>query len=400
MKLRDLLLLALGTILALRSRSFLTALGIAVGSAAVILLTSIGEGAHRFLLSEFTQFGTHLVAVNPGKTTTFGVSGALFGTVRPLTLDDCEALRRLRHVTAVVPVVQGNAEVEGGGRRRRTSIYGVGPDVPKVWRFRAAAGRFLPHESDPHAARPLAVLGAKVRRELFGDGNPLGQRIRVGGNRYTITGVVEPKGQLLGFDLDDAVYVPAARALELFDREGLMEIDVLCAGGASTDEVVAGIRRIVTARHGKDDITITTQQQMLDVLGNVLGVITFAVGALGGISLLVGGIGILTVQTIALHERTHEIGLLKALGAERAQILALFLTEAVVISAIGGLAGLTLGVGGAHVLGLAVPALPVHTPWTYVLLAEGVAVTIGLLAGVLPARRAAGLNAVESLRAE
>ena len=170
--------------------------------------------------------------------------------------------------------------------------------------------------------------------------------------------------------------------------------------GTAVDRVVADIRRVLTARHGRDDVTVTTQQQMLDVLGGVLDVLTFAVGAIGGISLLVGAIGIVTIMTIAVNERTNEIGLLRALGARRAQVLSLFLGEAVVLASVGGLAGLALGVGLGRLLHLLVPALPVHVSAFYALLAEAIAVSIGLLAGVLPARRAAHLDPVEALRAE
>jgi putative ABC transport system permease protein len=296
-------------------------------------------------------------------------------------------------------VVQGNAAVEVGARRRRTYIFGVGPDAPKVWQMRVASGRFLPAD-DPRAARAFAVLGSKVRDELFRQEGALGRRLRIGGERYRVTGVMESKGQMLGFDLDDAVYVPAAKAMGLFDRESLMEIDLLYEAGASADEVARKAKVLLTARHGSEDFTITTQEQMLEVLGSILGILTMAVGALGGISLLVGGVGILTIMTIAVHERTSEIGLLRALGADRPQIMALFLAEAVTLSAIGGLAGLILGTGGAWLLGKLVPALPTHTTWFFVGLAELLAAAIGLAAGVLPARRAAGINPIEALRAE
>jgi putative ABC transport system permease protein len=380
-------------------RSGLTALGIAVGIASVVLLTSIGEGVQRFVLAEFTQFGTNLVGINPGRAKTFGASVGVFGTVRPLTIADAEALKRVPRARAVVPVVQGNAEVESDNRRRRVTVYGVGPGFPQVFSFRVGSGRFLPPD-DPEAPRAFAVLGSKLRRELFGDGNPLGRRIRVGGSQYRVVGVMEAKGQVLGFDLDDTVYIPAARSLELFNRDSLMEIDLVYDEGAPAWEVVAGIRRVLMARHGREDYTVTTQQQMLDVLGGVLDVLTFAVGALGGISLLVGGVGILTIMTIAVAERTGEVGLLRAIGARRGQILGLFLGEAAILGAAGGLAGLLLGAGGAVVLHVALPALPVHTPWSYVALAESVAVAIGLVAGALPAARAAGLDPVEALRAE
>lgn len=395
----DLARLASGAARSQPLRSLLTALGIAVGIASVVLLTSIGEGVQRFVLAEFTQFGTNLVSVKPGRATTLGASVGIFGTVRPLTLADAEALGRVPHVRAVVPVIQGNAEVRSEQRRRRVTVYGVGPGFPEVFLFGVASGSFLPPD-DLEAPRPFAVLGSRLREELFGRDNPLGRLIRVGGSRYRVVGTMESKGQVLGFDLDDTVYLPAARALELFNRDSLMEVDLLYAEGSPVDEVVAGVRRVLTARHGREDFTITTQQQMLDVLGGVLGVLTTAVGALGAISLLVGGVGILTIMTIAVAERTPEVGLLRALGAGRGQVLGLFLGEAALLGAAGGLAGLALGAGGARLLHLALPALPVYTPWTTVLLAEGVAVAIGLAAGALPALRAAGLDPVEALRAE
>lgn len=395
----DLAGISFAAVRAHRLRSILTAIGISVGVAAVVLLTSIGEGLERFVLSEFTQFGTHIVAVNPGRTTTQGFPGGIIATVRPLSLADAEALKRLPNVESVAPVVQGNGPVEAGGRSRRVTIIGTGPAMSEAFRFPVASGRFLP-DDDVEAPRAYAVLGSKVQRELFSDAPSLGRRVRIGGERYRVVGVMASKGQLLGFDLDDAVYVPVARALDMFDREGLMEIDVVYTAGAPEEKVVDSIRAALIARHGQDDFTITTQRQMLDVLGSILGMLTFAIGAIGGISLLVGGVGILTIMTIAVSERTSEIGLLRALGAERNQVMGLFLLEAVVLAAVGGAAGLGGGAGGAWILHAIVPALPVHFSWFFAALAEGTAVAIGLLAGILPARRAARLDPVEALRAE
>ena len=396
---RDFLRLTGTSLNAHRMRSFLTALGIAVGIAAVVLLTSIGEGLHQFVLSEFTQFGTRLVTINPGKTTTSGANVGGFGTERPLTIEDSEALKRLPFAQAVVPLVQGNAEVEADNRRRRTTVYGAGSQWPEAYSMRVRSGRFLP-DDDPVAPRAYAVLGSKMRKELFGDRNPLGQRITIGGSRYRVIGVMESKGTVLGFDLDDTVYIPTARALSLFNKDTLFQIDMLYKEDTAVDTVTGGIESLLIARHGKEDFTITTQQQMLDVLGQVLDVLTFAVGAIGGISLLVGAIGIVTIMTIAIRERTNEIGLLRALGARQSQVLSLFLGEAIVLAAIGGLSGLALGIGIARLLHFALPALPVHTPMHFVVLAEAIAVLIGLLAGVLPARRAALLDPVEALRSE
>ncbi len=399
MILRDIIKLTISSLRAHRLRSALTALGIGIGIAAVVLLTSIGEGLQRYVLSEFTQFGTHLLMVSPGKTKTAGISGAVLATVKPLTIEDSESLRGIKDVIGVVPVIQGNAEVEYGRRGRRTTVIGAGHDAPVIWKLKVAVGRFLPAD-DAAAARAFVVLGAKVKQELFGASSPLGSRIRVGTESFRVIGVLETKGQFLGFDLDDAVYIPTSRALETFNREGLMEVDVLYSDHADVERLQTNIKGRLIARHGREDFTIVTQEQMLDVLGYVLEVLTFAVAALGGISLLVGGIGILTIMIIAVNERTSEVGLLRALGAKRIQILVLFLGEAVTLSALGGALGLAAGFGIAQLLKLTVPALPVQMTWPFVLFALALATLVGAVAGVMPARRAAALDPVEALRAE
>lgn len=395
----DLIRLTTSSFTAYRLRSFLTGLGIAVGIAAVILLTSIGEGLHQFVLSEFSQFGTNLIGIQPGKKQTHGASVGIFGSVRPLSIEDAEAVRRLPFIQYVNPSLQGNAEVRANGKTRRTTVYGAGHEFTDTFSIRVQTGSFLP-DDEPSQARAFVVLGSKVRQELFAGQNPLGSYLRVGGQRYRVVGVMEPKGQILGFDLDDTVFIPAARALELFNRPGLMEIQVNYQPNADVDSVLRSITALLEERHGREDFTLIPQEKALEVLGSVLDVITFAVGALGGISLLVGGVGILTIMTMAVTERTAEIGLLRALGAQERQVLTLFLGEAMLLSALGGLAGLMLGSGIAQALHLLFPALPVHTPWLFAVLAELSAVTIGLTAGVIPARRAARLDPVEALRAE
>ena len=399
MYLQDITQMTFNAVRSQRMRSFLTALGIAVGIGSVVLLTSLGEGLHRFMLAEFTQFGTNLIGINPGRVTTHGISGGLISNVRPLSIEDGEALKRIPEVVDVVSVVQGNAAVEAGKRVRRTTIYGIDSAAPRVLKLNVAAGRFLP-DDPPRAARSFVVLGSKVSEELFGAGQVLGERVRIGSERFRIIGTMESKGQMLGFDLDDAVYIPTAKALAMFNRESLMEIDVLYREGSSSEKVAEKIKKILVARHGSEDFTITTQEKMLEVLGSVLNILTLAVGALGGISLLVGGVGILTIMTIAVTERTNEIGLLRALGAEQRQILVLFLGEAIVLASVGGLAGLILGLGSGWILEVIVPALPTHATWKYVFLAELLAAAVGLMAGILPARRAAAMDPVEALRSE
>jgi putative ABC transport system permease protein len=387
------------SIRAKRLHSFLTGLGIAVGIAAVILLTSMGEGLQRFVLAEFTQFGTNLIAINPGKVKTMGTSLGVIGSERLLTLEDADALRRLPGIEAAVPMVQGNAEVKAKNRTRRITVYGVGPDMDTAFQMRVQRGRFLPAD-DARAARAFVVLGHKVNQELFVGRNPLGERIQIGNQPARVIGVMESKGQILGFDMDDTVYMPASRALDLFNREGLMEIDILYRRGNDPEEMVAAIKRLLLARHGQEDFTITTQQQMLDVLGSVLGMLTVAVGALGGISLLVGSVGIFTVMTISVRERTGEIGLLRALGSTKGQVLLFFLLEGTLLAALGGFAGLVAGFLCANLIHLLVPLLPVHTPWSFVVLSELLSMGIGVVASLLPARQAALLSPLEALRSE
>jgi putative ABC transport system permease protein len=211
---------------------------------------------------------------------------------------------------------------------------------------------------------------------------------------------MEAKGEMVGIDLDDTVYIPAARGLELFNRQGLLEIDVLYAENAPVDEVVEGIRRIMISRHGGEDFTIITQQQMLDVLGSIIDVLTLGVAALGGISLLVGGVGIFTIMTIAVRERTQEIGLLRAIGAHRSRIAQMFVGEAMLLSAVGGVGGLGLGIGIVLAASWTLPSMPARISPLYVALALLIAVAIGLIAGVLPARSAARLEPLDALRAE
>ncbi|MEE8255192.1 MAG: ABC transporter permease [Nitrosomonadaceae bacterium] len=382
-----------------RLRTILSSSGIGIGIAAVILLTSIGEGIHQFVLSEFTQFGTNIINVTPGKISTHGASLGAISSARLLTIEDALALKESRYAQYTNSSVMGNAEIRALGRSRRVTVYGEGPDFSQVFNMKVEIGQFLPAD-DPRSPRAYAVLGSKARTELFGNTNPLGASLQVGMSRFRVIGVMESKGQILGFDLDDTVFIPTARALEIFNREGVMEIHIAYQPGIPPQAVVDDARRILVARHGREDFTITPQQKMLDTLTTVLDVLTFAVVALGGISLLVGAVGMVTLMHIAVAERVAEIGLLTALGATRARILILFLMESVVLSMLGGLSGLAIGTTIAWLLKMLVSDLPVKTQWSYVLVAFGVSVLIGLAAGIIPAIRAARMNPVDALRTE
>jgi len=396
----DLIRQALRALAMHRLRTLLTALGTGVGVAAVVLLTSIGEGMYDFIEQEATRFGTHFLVITPGKDETFGgPPGMNTNTVRPLTLDDALAIAQLDSVAAVAPAVMGMAEVEQGGVKRNVTVLGTGPELPEIFSFGVAAGRFLPNE-DLLAARPLAVLGSKLKNELFGANNALGAHIRVSGQRFRVIGVLADAGTTVGFDLNDIVYVPVKHTMEIYNVLGVHEIDVRYQEDRPAAEVEGDITRLLAARHGSEDFEVTTQDQMLNTMRVILSTITGAVAALGGISLVVGGVGIFTIMTISIQERIFEIGLLRSLGARRREVRRLFLAEALALGAAGGLLGLVLGQSTAWLLAALVPAIPVSVSVPYSAAALLIAVLIGALAGVAPAARAARMNPVLALRAE
>lgn len=394
----DGLRLTTGALLGRPLRTLLTLLGVAIGIAAVTLLTAIGEGLRFYVLDTFSQFGTRIVAIHPGRTQTGGIGG-LLASARPLTLTDADALRRLAHVEAVVPIIQGSGAIRFGQRSRSSDILGAGHQLAEAWRFRLALGRFLPEPRDGRSP-PQAVLGHKVRRELFGNANPLGELVRIGGTRFRVVGVMAEKGQMLGFDLDDVAYIPVDWAENLFNREGLMEINVMYRASTGSAALAERIRAVLVERHGAEDFSLTTQDDMLASLDRILAILSAAVAGLGGISLLVGAVGILTIMTTTVGERSAEIGLLRALGARPRQVLGLFLAEAVLLSLAGGLLGLLLLGALLGALHLAMPGLPLRPQPLFLLLALALAGLVGILAGVAPALRASRLHPVDALRSE
>ncbi|MBW2384556.1 MAG: ABC transporter permease [Deltaproteobacteria bacterium] len=396
----DLLRLSTGAIRGHPTRSMLSMLGIAIGVAAVVLLTSLGEGARRYIVAQFSQFGTNVLAINPGKVETGGIPGAFGGTTRKLTIEDSEAIGRLPEVQNVVPMAMGQARVEGNGRGRSVLIYGTTSTLPEVFSFEIGQGSFLPR-GDPRRGGSLAVLGPKLKRELFGEENALGEFVRVAGARLRVIGIMAPKGRMLGFDIDDAAYIPVATAMRLFNLDELQEVDVLFSHEGMTESVARAVRRLLVERHGgNEDFSLTTQTEMLEVFGRVMDVITLSVAVIAAISLLVGAIGIFTMMWISVGERVSEIGLMRALGATSRQVHGIFLSEAVLLTSLGGTAGLVFGLSMMLLLRLMLPGLPLSAPVEYVLAALLMSAVAGLVSGVSPARRAAALEPVDALRAE
>lgn len=386
------------TLVSQRRRSLLTIIGFAVGIMTIALLSSLGEGVRLYVIKEFTQFGSHILGITPGKTNTLGLSGTL-QTVRPLSLEDASSLLKIDGVEQVVPVIFGSAQVKSNNRSRSTDIAGVGPDAKKAWQLNMQAGNFLPQDNW-FTARPTVVLGSKLKQELFANQTAIGQRVQIGGNRYRVVGVTAPKGQFLGFDMDDIAYIPTLRGQQLFNRESLMEIDIFYAPNRSQKQLIEAIKNRLIERHGEEDFTVITQDEMLKTMDKILTVLKLAAAGLGIISLIVGAVGIITILFISVSERRAEIGLLCALGATPKTIRKLFLYEAISLAMIGALLGLLLSILIVFSLTTLIPKLPLFIDQQSILISLLLAAIIGYFAGVKPASQAAKLKPIEALRAE
>ncbi|MFP3939826.1 MAG: ABC transporter permease [Thermoanaerobaculia bacterium] len=379
-------------------RSGLSLLGVAVGVAAVVLLTALGEGARRYVEDQFAAIGSNLLIVVPGKVETTGAVPGMGGAPHDLTLDDAEAVsQRVAAARRVAPVASGTETVSHGARSREVALLGVTAEYLEVRQLALGRGRFLPEE-DVRRGRPVAVLGRTVADELFPTGSPLGEVVRVGAWRFRVIGVLEARGTQLGVDVDEVVLVPVVTAMRMLDRTSLFRVMVQVSPGADLDAVADRVVDLLAERHGEEDVTVLTQESVVGAVSGILDALTLAVAAIAAISLAVAGIGILNVMLVSVSERTGEVGLLKALGAGRRQILAVFLVEALMLSSAGGALGLGVGYGSARLLAGLFPALPASPPGWAVASALALAVVVGGVFGLLPARRAARLDPVEALR--
>jgi putative ABC transport system permease protein len=387
--------------LSLRSsptRTLLMILAMAIGVAAVVVLTALGEGARRYVVGQFSSLGTNLLIVLPGRTETAGIGpGMLLGQVpREITLSDAEALLRSPAIRRLAPLTVGSSSISLGALNREVLVLGSTADLLEVRHMSMGQGEFLPR-GDIDDASPVCVLGAKIRRELFGAGRAIGEWIRLGDRRFRVIGVMEEQGESMGFNTDELVIVPVASAHMLFNTSGLFRILVEAKSRDTIAQAKRDAEHIMFERHGERDVTVVTQDAVLATFDRILRALTLAVGGIAAISLSVAGVLIMNVMLIAVAQRVREIGLLKALGAPARQIRNLFFAEAALLSGIGSLAGLVLGELGTFMIGQAYPALPVAAPWWAVLAAFGTALGTGILFSVWPARRAARLDPVMAL---
>jgi putative ABC transport system permease protein len=395
----DLLEFAWRVVRGYRARTVLIFLAMGVGVAAVVAVSSIGEGARLYVVNQFGSLGTHLVVVLPGRSETAGaMPGVLMGrTPRDLTLDDALALKRSPAVRRIAPLIIGAGEVRVGARIREGPVLGSTAELVAIRNMALAQGLFLP-EGDPHHAEPVCVIGSKLARELFPGRAALGEWLRIGDRRFRVVGVLASSGVGLGMNTDEIAFVPVSIGLQMLDTNSLFRVLVEARHRGALDAAKAQTREVIKARHdGEEDVTVITQDAVLATFDRVLGTLTLGVAGIAAISLAVAGILVMNVMLVSVTQRTPEIGLLKALGATAGTIRAAFLAEAALLSAAGGVAGFAIGQAGAWAIRQFYPAYPAFPPDWAVAAGLGTALLTGIVFGVLPARRAARLDPVQAL---
>ena len=398
MKPQDTLHFSYQALRAYPGRTALILLAMCIGVAAIILLTSLGEGARLYVIGQFQGLGSNLLIVLPGRSETTGGAPPMLGTTpRDLTLDDALALQRSPAIKDVAPIILGAAPVAYESREREVTIMGSTPALLSARQLDLALGQSLP-DTNPRVATAVCLLGETVWKELFGNRPALGAWVRIGESRFRVIGVLAGKGQSLGSDMSDMVVIPVASARNLFNAPSLFRIIVTASSQGQLPQAEQDIEQIIRQRHDdENDITIIAQDSLIGTFDNILGALTWALGGIAAISLIVAGILIMNVMLVAVSQRKAEIGLLKALGAPTSQVLRLFLTEATLLASAGGAIGLLLGLGGVFVLNQAVPDFSAQPPLWALIASVLITFFTGLLFGSIPARQAARLDPVAAL---
>ncbi len=399
MKLFDALLFSYQAIIGTPVRAFLLIIAMSIGVAAVVLLTALGDGARRYVVDEFSSIGTNLVIVFPGRSETGGFNPAnlVTSTPRDLTVEDAASLLRLPNVKRVSPILVGTTEINAAGKLREAMLVGTNADFFAVRHLNLSLGRPL-SKSDLNRANAEVVLGAGIRNDIFGKENPLGKTVRVGDRKLRVIGVLEEGGRGMGMTTDDLVILPVATAQAMLNTNTLFRVLVESKSREEILKVKDRILKAISLRHeGEEDVTVITQDAVLQTFDKILGVLTLGVAGIAAISLAVAGILIMNVMLVSVTQRTSEVGLLKALGATASIVKNLFLIEALLLSLTGALVGVGLGYLGAMLLRHLYPAFPAYPPAWAVLAGLSTALASGLIFGVMPARKAAKLDAIEAL---
>jgi putative ABC transport system permease protein len=398
MSIEDRLRFAFTALRGARMRTALMLLAMAIGVAAVVLLTALGEGARHYVVGQFSSLGTHLVIVFPGRNETTGNAPPMLNeTPRDLTLDDALSLQRIHTIRHIAPVNIGSADIAYRNRDREAVIMGTTAAMQTIRSLKLTQGQFLP-PMDTQRAVPLVVIGEVIRQELFGHQRALGEWVRIGDRRFRVIGVMSASGVSLGVDTDELVVIPVASAQQLFNTSNLFRIIIEARGRSTVEAAKTAVLQRLRERHdGEEDVTVITQDALLTTFDRIFTALTFTVAGIGAISLIVAGILIMNIMLVTVTQRTTEIGLLKAIGASSNQVMSLFLTEAILLSFLGALLGLLLGQGGSWLLDKIFPDLQFSAPLWALIAALGVALTTGVIFGVMPARRAARLDPVQAL---
>ena len=405
MKTQTLVKVATASIAKNKMRTLLTMLGIIIGVGAVIIMVAIGQGARSQIRNQINNLGTNMIVITPGAATTGGVSQGQ-GAFNTLTIDDVEKLEKEHpSLTAVSPVVVTRSQVVGGGQNWRTMINGVDYDYEQIRNWPTAQGIWFGAD-DIRSIRKVAILGATVAKNLFGDGDPVGERIQIRDVPFEVIGVLAPKGQTAtGSDQDDIVIIPYTTAQTRLS--GWARIPQILASTATPEEIPAAqleIAALMRESHRlapgePDDFTVRNQNDLAEAAESSTKVMTLLLAAIASISLLVGGIGIMNIMLVSVTERTREIGIRLAIGARGSDVLTQFLVESIVMSILGGLAGLAFGVAGAKIVGMVTGWSTAISP-LIVAIAIGFSAAVGIFFGYYPARKAAALNPIEALRYE